>query len=178
MGNERSNQIKLNSAEKSFLEFFDANITEIEMSNFRVSLLMNNEQRMERARDLMERHEIYKVEPSKASLRVQKAWGILDDFLESKAEYIRENGLTAVIYGSVTFDDPRTFDFDLCFVGMKDREDVEEVVQSWGDELSENWYEFRPEGTPKLRGINGHMGYISLEKLEMYANALKENRRE
>jgi hypothetical protein len=178
MGNERHNQIKFNSAEKSFLEFFDANLTETEMSNFRVSLLMNNEQRMERARELMERHQLYKVEPSKASLRVKKAWGILDDFLESKAEYIRENGLTPVIYGSVTFDDPRSFDFDLCFVGMKDRQDVVDTVSGWVDKLSDSWYELRPEGTPNLRGMNGHIDYISLEKLEMYANAFKENRRE
>jgi hypothetical protein len=178
MGVERGEQFQLNSAETSLLEFFEANLSETEMNNFRASLLMNDEQRMARTLDLMERLELYKVDPIKASPRVQKAWRILSDFSVGKSQFFQDNGLTFIVYGSTTFDDPATLDFDICVLGLREDEEIENVIEKdWVRELSPVWREIRP-GNPVNIGIEGHAEYMSYAKLEGYVRALKEDRKE
>jgi hypothetical protein len=137
---------------------------------------MNSEQRMGRINDLMERIDLYKVEPSRASQRVKQAWELLHNFISDKAQFLQENDITPVIYGSVTSDDPKYLDFDICLLTVNDDEAIEKIVEeSWVKELSKSWRKIRPGGHVEI-GRDGHIEYISFEKLEAYAKALKENR--
>jgi hypothetical protein len=166
MGKEFTGPTQRNSAETSFVEFLEANLKETEMNNFRASLAMNQDQMLGRVNELMYKHTLYKVDRNNATARVQRAWEIMDDFLASKSQYLQENGITPVVYGSMTFDDPATFDFDLCLVGMSEREDVEADLDAWTNELWEGWEQV---------GTKGHIHYTNLEKLERYVKAFHEN---
>jgi hypothetical protein len=73
MGKELEGGTQFNSAESSFIEFLEANLEETEINNFQASLFMNQEQRLARVHDLIERHELYKVNRNHASPRVQRA---------------------------------------------------------------------------------------------------------
>ena len=166
MGKELEGGTQFNSAESSFKEFLEANLEETEINNFQASLFMNQEQRLARVHDLIERHELYKVNRNHASPRVQRAWEIIDGFMEGKAQYIKESGITPIIYGSATFDDPATFDFDLSFVGISENDELEAKLEAWKGELAASW---------KEKGIEGHITYTSLENLERYARAMQED---
>jgi len=169
MGKEFDYNPQFNSAENSFIEFVEANVKETETNNFRASLSMSEEQMTVRLNDLMEKHELYKVDRSHASPRIQKAWEIMDKFVAGKWQFFQDHEITPVVYGSVTFDDPAHLDFDLALVGVDTREGIEKDLEGWVKELQAGW---------KAVGTEGHITYTTLEKLDGYAKAFQEDKLE
>jgi hypothetical protein len=122
---------------------------------------------VDRVHELMDKLDFYKVEPSRASLRVKRAWEIMDHFIESKSQFLRENALTPIVYGSMAFDDPAHFDFDLCLVGMNEIKGMKGTQRKWVRELYASWKEV---------GVEGHVDHISFDRLEKCAQAFQDNR--
>jgi hypothetical protein len=166
MGREFEGAAHINSADKSFIEFLEANTDSHTMTDIHASLSMTGDQMIGRAKDLIDRLDQYKVEPSRASLPVKKAWVAMDNFIASKAEYLQENGITPIVYGSMAFDDAQLLDFDLCLLGENDL-DMKDELKKWERELAESW---------KNVGVKGHIEYVSFETLERYGKAFREDR--
>ena len=89
----------------------------------------------------------------------------MDNFVTSKEQFLQENALTPVVYGSITFDDPAHFDFDLCLVGMNEMKGIKGTQRKWIRELYASWKEV---------GIEGHVDYISFDRLEKCAQAFQD----
>jgi hypothetical protein len=167
MGRELEGANPFNAAETSFIECLDANLEETEMNNVRVSLSLDNDRRVDRVHELMDQLDIYKVDPSRASLRVKRAWEIMDNFVAGKSQFLQENALTPIVYGSMTFDDPAHFDFDLCLVGMNEIKGMRGTQREWMRDLYASWKEV---------GVEGHVDYVSFDRLEKCAQGFQDNK--
>jgi len=91
----------------------------------------------------------------------------MDDFVGSKSQFLEDNALTPIVYGSMTFDDPAHFDFGLCLVGMDEIKVMKGTQKKWTRELYASWEEV---------GVESHVDYISFDRLEKCAQAFQDNR--
>lgn len=167
MGIEYGNGSPFNAAETSFIETLEANLEETEASNLRAILSLNRDQMVNRAHELMDVLDVYKVDRARASQRIKRGWEIMDSFIASKAQYLEENALTPIVFGSMTYDDPAHFDFDLCVVGMDEIKEEKGKTIKWARELYKSWKEV---------GTQGNIQFISFDKLEKCAQAFQGNK--
>jgi hypothetical protein len=167
MGIEHGGVNTFNAAETAFIETLEANLEETEASNLHTILSLDRDQMVNRAHELMDVLDVYKVDRTRASQRIKRGWEIMDDFIAGKAEYLEENALTPIVFGSITYDDPAHFDFDLCLVGMNEIKGEKGVQRKWMRDLHAVWKEV---------GVEGNLDFMSFEMLEKCAQAFQDNK--
>jgi hypothetical protein len=67
------------------------------------------------------------------------------------------------IYGSIRYDDPVNLDFDVAIIAEHKDMDFKRLISAWSNQLSDIWDV----------GKGGHFGYMTLDSLQRYCDAIK-----
>ncbi|NCN82753.1 MAG: hypothetical protein GW947_02185 [Candidatus Pacebacteria bacterium] len=129
------------------------------------NLLLNPNSIPEVIADTRRALETLQVNPDSAkSPRVIEGYRVLKVFFTERLQYLRDNKIVVLVYGSMRYDDPVNLDYDiLCVVPSHAKEFVSTLID-WMKELDHPW--------DSLVGYGGHLTFVGLEDIREYATEI------
>jgi len=126
---------------------------------------LSKDERLGIFKELVDGLNRYKVGKNKASQRIKKAWGVIENYFLSKSEDLKKYSLIPLVYGSVVFDDPRNLDYDLLLVGNNNK-NIDKMLDCWDREFFNQWKDI---------GSRGHFSYLNFDSLKTSTIFLNSN---